>query len=135
MSTQTYTVAGTIKWLNRKPNEWGNYTVSFYPADASVRAELRGSGIRNKMKEDDDGLYYTFKTGEGQPFEVTDQNGDTITALVGNGSKGLVRLEVETFKSAKHGDVTRSKVIGVVVTELIVYEPPQKPEASSELPA
>jgi hypothetical protein len=132
MATKDYFLKGTVSWLRSKPNQWGNYTVNFYPADGTVRSQVRESGIKNKMKEDDSGLHYTFKTG-GDKFVVTDEAGNPITAMVGNGSSVVLKLTVETFESA-HGPNARSVVDSIVVTNLIVYEPKKDEAGKSELP-
>lgn len=122
MANQDYTFAGMFKWVrNTQPNQWGKYSLSFYPATSEVRKAIKATGIRNDLKEDDDGFFYNLASKE--PFDVLDDDLKPVTALVGNGSTGSVSISVETFTSPKYGEVTRSQVTRVVIDNLIPYEP------------
>lgn len=114
---------GSFKWVRKDtPNKWGKYSLSFYPKDAAVRKAVKETGIRNSVKEDDDGFYYDLRSD--RPYPVVDASGDEISVLVGNGSSGGITLTVETFQSAQYGLVTRSNVAEVCITNLIPYERP-----------
>lgn len=135
-----YTFEGMFKWaqVQRPDRKYGDYRLTFYPADAPTRKAIKETGTQCHVKEDDDGFFYSFKS-EIQPA-VTDAQGNPITALVGNGSKGVVRIMVEKFTSAKYGEIARTKLTGVVVTDLIEFVPKTQdapapiPEAS-DIPA
>lgn len=133
MAKQTYTFKGTASWLLSKPNKWGKFTMNFYPASAAVRKEVKDTGIRNKINEDDEGnFYYVFRSDT--PYPIMHPDGTAVTELVGNRSEVTVRLSVETFESAQHGTVTRSKLEGVVVDKLIPYKKAEE-KAQEGLPA
>lgn len=142
MAKQNYEFEGKAAWLLGKPDKWGKYTVCFYPKDAETRKQIKALGLRNNINEDDgaksgvEGLFYRFKT-DGAPFLVTDIEGNRIEKRVGNGSDIVMRLEVESFTSPTHGECVRSRVLSLVVTNLIEYVPEKKetPAEVAEIPA
>src|SRR4051812_32767896 len=91
-----YIFKGKASWLLKKPNDWGNYTVNFYPGDAATRKAVTSTGIRNKLKEDDgvksgvEGFFYTLKS-DG-PHKVFNADGTVYEGYVGNGSEVSVKL-------------------------------------------
>lgn len=123
MSTVEYLFDGMVKWAHlQSPNKkYGDYRLSFYPKDSDTRKAVKATGTMCGVKEDDDGFYYTFRS-EIQPV-ITDGEGRPITALVGNNSKATIRITVEKFTSAKHGEIARTKLTGVAVTELVPFVP------------
>jgi hypothetical protein len=134
MSKETATFPGTLNFLMVRQNDYGKYTVDFYPDNADVRRAVKATGIKNGIREDKEGnFYYRFYSTE--PFSVCTPDGEPVRVLVGNGSHAQLRLEVEKFESAKHGTVTRSKVIGIVVDKLIEYKRPAAAPTPTELPA
>lgn len=128
MSKAEYYFSGKAAWLNTKPDKWGKFTLCFYPADAETRKAIKDLGLRNQLNEDDgkksgvEGFFYRFKS-PGGPFVLTDEAGEPITSMIGNGSDITMKLEVETFTSKDHGEVKRSNVLGIVVNKLIEFVP------------
>jgi len=127
MSTEVHSFDGTVKWLRREPAlfrdpntglEKETYAFSFYPVDNAVRKAMAATGIKNKLKEDDLGFFYTLRAAEPFPIE-----GVADDSLIGNGSAATVDLLVESFVSRKYGKVVRSKVTHVSVTNLIEFIP------------
>lgn len=145
MSKREYYFSGKAGYVSKNGRKFGEepekWSMRLYPRTAADRAEIKATGIKNKTQEDDgvksgvEGLYYTFRSNT--PYPITDKDGNDITVLVGNGSEVTVKLEVEAFNSPKYGAQARSKLLGVIVTNLIEYKPEEaKDEASSgELPA
>lgn len=124
-----YSFSGKVKWLMRRPNEWGKYTLQFY-GDKDTMKAVKATGIKNAVKVDDSGeMYYTFRSNT-DPFLVQDVTGSPVTALIGNGSDVTVSLGVETFVSPAHGKSARSEVISVTIDKLIEYTP--EPRAETE---
>lgn len=142
MSTTEYIFDGSVKWaqVQRPSKKYNDYRIQFFPVDDATRKAVKATGTMCKIKEDEDGFFYTFRS-EIKP-SITDDKGQPITAFIGNGSKVTVRITVEKFVSPQHGDVARTKLTGIVVTDLIPFEP--KPQegaatatatASQDLPA
>ena len=121
-----------------KPGEAEVWTMRFYPKTAADRAAIKATGIKNKINEDDgaksglEGLFYTFRSSEA--YDIVDAEGNPVDKLIANGSEGYVELHVETFNSAKFGPQARSKLLRVVITNLIEYVPEVK-EDSADVPA
>lgn len=122
MSTTEYIFDGKVKWaqVQRPDKKYNDYRLLFYPGDADTRKAIKSTGTMCKIKEDDDGFFYQFRS-EIKPT-VTDAEGNPFTGLIGNNSDVTVRITVEKFTSPKHGDVARTKLVGVVITKLIPYE-------------
>ena len=129
---QEYIFEGTFQWaqIQRPDKKYNDYRIKFYPADAAVRKAIKETGTQCHVKEDDDGFFYNFKN-EIQPV-VTDGDGNPVTALVGNGSTGAVRIMVEKFTSQKYGEIARTKLTGVVIRNLIPYEPKEPGTSTAE---
>lgn len=131
MAIQEYEFEGTVKWaqVQRPDKKYGDYRLQFYPGDADTRKAVKATGTMCKVKEDDDGFFYTFRS-EIQP-SVTDAAGNPFAQLIGNGSSAAVRITVEKFVSQQHGDVARTKLKAVIVTKLIPYEKKETPAATA----
>lgn len=142
MAKQEYTFFGKAKWMQfLKPDrKYGDYRLSFYPADDATRKAIKATGTKCGVKEDDgskgepEGFYYAFKADK--PFPVTDPQGNDITVPIGNGSDIQLTISVDDFVSPKFDPTARTRVESVVVTNLLKYDPPKKdaPKAAT-LPA
>jgi hypothetical protein len=144
MATQIIDLTGTIKWAKLSKKNMDTkfepaYKLDFYP-DAASKAILRASGSRVTAKENEDGVYYSFKRdavrtrkdpGTGETYTEDDVPPTVGTDLdeagnliqmhnpesVGNGTRAVVRLAV--YDSA-YGKGTRLEA--VKITELAIYE-------------
>lgn len=126
MALKEVSFSGKFKWFRpTTKNKFDKYTVDFYPVD---RKEFKALGLKNEMREDDDGFY--FRLASPNPIKVVDPAGEPVTKLIGNGSAGTVNLVVESFVSPKYGNCTRSFVESAVIEELLEYV---KPEETSEV--
>ncbi len=146
MAMQVYAFTGKAAYVSKngkvfKDGEAPVWTMNFYPRTAADRKAVKDTGIRNQVKEDDgsksgvEGFFYTFRSKE--PYEIVDDAGNGLEALVGNGSEVTVFLEVETFRSQKFGPQARSTLKKVKVDKLIEYKPEGQPTdtATNEVPA
>lgn len=115
-----------------KLNKYNKYALNFYPKSTEDRKAIVATGTRCKPKLDDDGgIFFTFTTDENpkEVLPVAMGDGSSVTAIIGNGSTAKVKIEVEKFTSAKYGEVSRTRLLGVVITDLIPYE--KKEDASA----
>jgi hypothetical protein len=98
--------------ITPETDPWGNtnYKVTLYPDAESLSTimELQTQGFRNTLKKDDKGYNITYKrahskqTKKGEwvlgPPKVYDADGKTeIKEMIGNGSKGQVKLEIYPY--------------------------------------
>jgi hypothetical protein len=134
---ENYTFSGKIAWASvTKPNKYDKFSLNFYPQGGEDRKAIKATGIRNGIKEDDgaksgvEGFFYVFRS-EAQP-SVTDSDGNPVTVLIGNGSEADITISVEKFNTKDYGEVTRSKLVSVVVTKLIPYEKPAEATGTAE---
>jgi len=129
MSTKNYYFNGTVKWAKvRKPDEkYNDYKINLYPTEASL-AEIKTSGVQVQPKEDEDGVYYTFRRKhealeKGKvkvygPPQVLDADNTVFEGLIGNGSKVTAKVEVyDTQKGKGH------RLMIVRVDDLVEYNP------------
>lgn len=143
LAKKIYTFTGKIAWAHKlfiEDEKYGGYPVSFYPKDDADRRAIKATGIKNEVKEDDGeksgvaGWYYNVR-GKEQPVVVdADGNPWDEDTPIGNGTVATIALEVETFKSRKWGEITRSTLRKVRIDELVEYEAPEETE-KAEKPA
>jgi hypothetical protein len=131
-----YVFSGTLKFpFITSPNKkYEKYSTNFYPDDASDRKKIKDTGTKCGVKEDNEGeLFYTFTTPQSEKPIVVDTEGQPIPddVLVGNGTKARVKITVEKFKSPTWGDVARTRLVAVVIDELVKYEKPEEPKAEA----
>lgn len=142
MAVQVYKFSGKAAYVSKngkqfRPDEPEVFTMRLYPETAADRKAIKATGVKNEIKEDDgaksgvEGFYYTLRANEAYP--IVDTEGNELDKLVGNGSDVTVSLEVETFNSPKFGPQARSKLVEVMVTNLIEYIPPET--ETTEVPA
>lgn len=133
------TIPGELWYARTQSPEtdpWGNtkWKVTLYPdKDAMPEVlDLMSKGIKNVLKKDDDNEYnITFSrptqkdTKKGimkfDPPKVMTKDKEPITESIGNGSKGSVVLEVNTFKGFQGANVTVARLHSILVDELIPY--------------
>lgn len=146
MSDVVY-VTGDLYWARTQAPEtdpWGNtgWKIAVYPDKESLTVvmDMQASGIKNILKKDDRGYYINFKRPsvdkKGKtyaPPEVVDAEGKPVTDLIGNGSKGVVKLSLRTFALKTGGKGAAAILDKIKVTELVPYETSgKKSEASDE---
>lgn len=134
--TEYVFVRGKLSWVRTtQPNEWGKWTCTIHPDNASLETirELQGQGVKNVLKKDDDGYFTTFsrptqKMMKGKvvgltPPEVLDKEGKPLAKdiLVGNGSDGIVKLEVYSHGTPGGGKAKAARLMAIKVENLIPY--------------
>lgn len=130
---------GKLKWVRHivpdtafEPHSW---RVTLYPDDESMLKikELKKAGMQNHLKMDDDGQYMAFKrpterTIRGRreamhPPKVIDKAGVPIEVPIGNGSDGVLSLEVYSHKTQQPGVTKKAaRWRGLRVDNFIPYE-------------
>lgn len=131
---------GKFKWVKHirpdtafEPNKW---TVTIYPDEESLVKikELKKEGMQNHLKMDDDGQYMQFgrKTEqvrkgrkEGlQPPRVIDSKGVPVETAIGNGSDGIIVLEVYRHKTSVPNQTKKAaRWSKMRVDNLVEYKP------------
>ncbi len=116
---------GVFHYVRKRPHpKFGKYSLKFYPKDAETRKTVQSLGLKNAMHEDDDGFYFNFYSPD--PFVVV-YKGDAFEDFVGNGSKGVLSLIVESFQSKNYGKITRALVDGLTIIDLVKFDPDEAP--------
>lgn len=148
MSTQNIYLTGTVKWAKvRTPDEkYNDYKINLYP-DKNSLTLIKESGVQVQPKEDEDGMYYTFRRKHEQlikrelktwgPPKVLKSDNTEFEGLIGNGSGVTAKVSVfDTIKGKGH----RLEVVRV--DNLIEYTPdnvdtgmPPPPGSSTKAPA
>lgn len=128
MATKTYTFSGEAKWakLASPDQKYNKYQVDLYLDDWG---DFQKSGLQLKTKEDKEtgAKYVTFrrpvqslikgKLKEWGPPQVVNADGSAFTALVGNGSRLTVEVDVyDTVKGPGH------RLQKVTVDKLVEYK-------------
>lgn len=152
--TEIY-VSGILEWAQVKtPNKFGNWSVNVY-ADKAQRKALKEMGLRANPKEGNeeygDGWFLTFRrpttaTWKGvltplEPPKVVTADGQPFDGLIGNGSKGAVKLEVYEYKGGTDANGMAyqggkaARLVGVRIDELVEYVRPTENETSTSTPA
>lgn len=136
-ATEYVFITGKLSWVKTTvPNEWGKWTVTVHPTVESLEKirELQAEGVKNVIKKDDDGYFTTFsrptqKMMKGKviglaPPEVLQADGKTpLTGiLVGNGSDGVVKLEVYQHGTPGGGKAKAARFLSVKIDNLIPFE-------------
>lgn len=138
--TEYVTIEGELTWCRLDKPEtdpWQNTkwkaTVYPTPADLTKVMDLQSKGVRNTLKKDDKGYYVTYsrpsilKTKKGEVAldkpKVYGADGKTeLVGDIGNGSKGIVKLEVRSFVTPQGGKGHAARLHSVLVTEHIPYK-------------
>lgn len=130
-------VQGKLSWVKFDiPNEWGKWTATIHPNEKSLEIirGLQGEGMKNILKKDDDGYYTTFsrptqRMMKGKvigmaPPEVLQADGKTPLKgiLIGNGSDGVLKLEVYSHGTPGGGKAKAARLMSIKVDNLIPFE-------------
>jgi hypothetical protein len=135
--TEYVFIKGKLSWAKTQvPDEWGKWKVTVHPDAESLEKirDLQGQGIKNVLKKNDEGYYTTFsrpvsKMIKGKvvglaPPEVLEADGKTPlkNALIGNGSDGIIKLEVYTHGTPGGGKAKAARLMSICVKNLIPFE-------------
>lgn len=139
-TTEDLMMTGKFKYMKhlrpdpRYPDKWATL---FYPDEQSMPEllALKKKGIMNHLKMDDDGQYMNFsrpleKTWAGKkealtPPRVVDKEGQPVEVLVGNGSDGVIHLEIYQFQDKQRPGFFKhaARWKGARIDNLIKYDP------------
>lgn len=137
MATEAVYITGKLSWVRHiTPNEWHKWTVTVHPTPESVEKirELQGEGVKNVLSKDDDGWKVTFNRPVSrevkgkiiglEPPMVVDKEGKLLhTALVGNGSDGVVKLDVYSHRvPGSDKKAKAARWVALRVDTLVPYE-------------
>lgn len=127
---------GKLSWCKlTKPDDWGSWNVTMHPDTESLEAirTLQGEGLKNVLKKDEDGYFIKFRRPcqrmiKGKvigvtPPEVVDDKGEPLIGHVGNGSDGVVKLEVYEHNTPGGGKAKAARLEAVKVVNLVPYDP------------
>lgn len=101
----------------RYPDKWG---VVLYPDEESIQKikDLKKAGVQNQLKMDDDGWYINFSrpiernwSGVKEAMEkpkIIFKDGTPCEVAVGNGSDGVMSLEVYSHKTDRVGEYKKA---------------------------
>ncbi len=134
-------IEGELDWTRVvNPEEYNgkkHWSTTVHPTRDSldVIRDLQADGIKNVVKKDDRGYYVKFsrpiqqeKKGKivktFQPPIVTDKDGNVIDGMkIGNGSKGVVTLDVYEHAIQGGGKAKAARLESIQITELVEYVP------------
>lgn len=134
-NTEFVYITGKLKWVRvQTPDPWNNWKVTVYPDNPSLDKirELQAEGVKNVLKKDEDGYFVVFrrpasKTMKGKvvgfaPPEVLQKDGTPLRdVLVGNGSDGVVKLEVYSHNTPGGGKAKAARLLALRVDNLIPF--------------
>lgn len=129
-------VGGKLSWVKaHAPNQWGKWTCQLHPTPESLEKirEMQAEGLKNVIKKDDDGYYVNFsrptstviqgKVRGFAPPKILDKDGvETPNTNVGNGSDGVIKLEVYSHKTPGGGKAIAARLDTIRVDNLIPFD-------------
>lgn len=137
MASNYYYLSGKAKWAKLfKPDEkYKNWQIQVYLDEPSMKV-YDESGMTMQKKQDDDGVFVTFRRPEAKvirdelvkfnPPEVLDDAGNKMEQLVGNGSDVTIKVIVyDTMKGKGH------RLEAVKVNKLVPYVKQETAEAAT----
>lgn len=126
--------SGKVEWLTNQLKDWGDgkpskTSFSFFPKDDETRRNIAKTGIKNGIKENENGFYYRFY--RSKPFDVIYQDKPwTGEPMIGNGSEVTIRLETTEKVNRKGNRYVMSDVSAIRIDKLVPYELPKEEKAS-----
>lgn len=142
MPTTFHTFEGKLKWpFLTTLNKFAKHSVNFYPKDDDTMKAIAALKIKTKLSMDDDGGHFIFRRDPEQvnnfgktrgPVIVVDEAGNPVEGLIGNGSEGVIKLEVYDYNHPKFGKGKAARLEAVKITKLIPYE---RKQVEDEQPA
>lgn len=144
-ATEYKFIKGKLSWVKTQtPNEWGKWTVTIHPEEKSLEIirDLQGEGVKNVLKKDEDGYFTTFSRptqmmikgkviGLAPPELLIPDGVDDLGkprtkpltgVLVGNGSDGVVKLEVYSHRTPGGGKAKAARLLSIMIHNLIPFE-------------
>lgn len=139
MASEYIWLEGDLDWTrthspDTKFDELGKWSTQLHPNAESLEKvrDLQAEGVKNMVKKDERGYYVNYsrpakiKTKKGDliemdPVKVIDSEGNPITDMVGNGSKGKVKLEIRSYSLANGTKGKSARLDTIEVTDLVKY--------------
>lgn len=121
MELKPIKVKADIMWAStQEPNsESGKYQVDLCNLSEKAIQALEDMGIPVRNKNDDKGFFITAKSAN-YPIPVVDEEGNKISAKIGNGSKGVALIKPYAYNyKGKRG--VGAGINNLIVTDLIEY--------------
>lgn len=137
MAAENVYITGKLSWVRHiTPNAWNKWTVTVHPNAESLEIirDLQTQGLKNVIKKDDDGWCVTFSRqtskemkGKIQGFEppiVLTKEGKLLgKEAIGNGSDGVVKLEVYRHKVPGTDKMAKAaRWVALRIDNLVPYE-------------
>ena len=137
--TEFVNLEGMFKWTRHTTPEIdlnGDkvWRTTFYPKPESMEKinALKAEGLKNTIRKDDDGYHLRFgrpvvkksRAGKVMTFdapEVVDMNNQPITELLGNGTTGILVLEVYAHGTPGGGSAKAARFAGIKVDNLVPF--------------
>src|SRR5690606_9209420 len=113
----------TLEWVfnNEVSKMSGKYQIDCTNLSPAAVAALKGLGLSPRVRADkpEKGTFIVGKSNK--PIAVHDQQGNLITASIGNGSKAIITMGTYLNKFKNDGSVLPA-IRKVVVTELVEFD-------------
>lgn len=146
MAGRTYNeyLTGKLSWVRaERPNQWGDWSIQIHPDAPSLEKvrELAAEGVKNTIKKDEDGYYVTYKrptsktyNGKVMPFGppvVLDgskplEGGGYAplenTGAIGNGSDGIIKLQIYSHRTPSGGQAKAARWESVRIDNLVPFQ-------------
>jgi hypothetical protein len=131
-------LSGKCRWVRiESPNQWGDYKFDLYPDPTSLNKimELKGRGLMNKLRNEEDGPCMSFKRPAkktmrnheivfGPPI-ILDKDGAPTLRAVGDGSDVICKLTIYPFKSPRGTPAVAARWESIKVVNLVPFSPNQ----------
>jgi len=129
-------ITGKLSWVKSlKPDpDFNCWSCTVHPNAESLETirDLQADGVKNVLKKDEDGYYITFrrpimKNMRGAlvtfpPPEVIDKEGKPLNDPIGNGSDGVLKLEVYTHGTPSGGRAKAARWLSLRVDNLVPFD-------------
>lgn len=139
------TLEGELNWVRHIDPEMSPFTpqgqpsryqwkVMFRPDQESLMKvmDMQSKGVKNQLKKDERGYYVNFNRPTAKPtkkgeikFEapkVVMADGTPVTTLIGNGSKGSIKVELYQHGTPNGGKAYAARWDSAIITDLVKYD-------------
>ena len=129
----TYFYTGKCKWakVHEPDKTYKKYSIDVL-LDMDQYEALKATKIKNTGKPEDGKMWVTFRCNEADGPVTVIIDDKPSTEMIGNGSEVTIKVDIDSFTSAKWGNITRSRLEAVKVDRLVKYD--DKPKMAPPLP-
>jgi len=123
-------VKAILYWPNLdKVNKMsGKFQVDLTNLSPAAVTALSEQGIKIKTKTEEMGSFITCKSE--YVIVPVDEEGNEVTATIGNGTKATVQLRIKSGRHQQFGPWTIASISKLIVTEVVEYEGADDPDDS-----